>query len=369
VKEATVRFARLLRHTGSALTAAALLAAAPPAHGATRYVADNGVNGATCGSQANPCRSISLAIGLAAPGDTIIVGPGRYGDLDGDGLLGETGEEIGVADCPPLQLCPIRSVIRVNKAVTILSSHGAASTVIDARSVNVAQNVLLNGGEFGRPGKGFTVTNTKQHLGDGIVIDGADVKVRGNQVLSTSVYPFTQQQPAPQNGISALSPGSVLIEGNQVIGQWSPGIIAAGAGKRVRRNQVSVSTGYGIYGIGDAVVFGNIVTSTGVGILLQNAASAIGNSVHGAVYGIGVNHSESSPFTGAIERNNIADSLYCGLSNEQGVPGLNATNNYWGAASGPGPDPADDVCNDDGGTTTVTPFATKPFPVSAPIKP
>jgi len=48
---------------------------------------------------------------------------------------------------------------------------------------------------------------------------------------------------------------------------------------------------------------------------------------------------------------------------------LDVAGNYWGAPTGPGPDPADDACNVGFGTLTVTPFATRPFKVKAPIKP
>ncbi|MBI3247278.1 MAG: right-handed parallel beta-helix repeat-containing protein [Deltaproteobacteria bacterium] len=350
---------------------ALLCTLAPAAHASTLYVANNGVNPRVCssglgcgvGAGTPPCRSITCALGSAQAGDTIIVGPGRYGDLDNDGTLGEVGEEKPSASCG--------CMVAVNKPVILVSSHGAASTVIDGRSMDVAKNVLLmfNGGEFGRPGKGFTVTNTKRHLADGIVIDGTNIKVRGNQVLATLVYPYTVQQPFPRGGISALSGGPILIEGNQVIGQWEYGILAQGTGKTVRKNQVSVSTTYGIYAQGDNVVVGNVVTATGVGIVLQDGAKAVGNAVSGNIYGIAAFGSEGSLFSGAIERNNIASSLYCGVDNT-GVPSLNATNNYWGAATGPGPDPADQVCNEDEGTTTVTtPFATVPFLVKAPIKP
>jgi hypothetical protein len=366
-----MNFDRLLRYVGSALQAAVLLAAVAPAHAATHYVAANGVDAAGCGVAAQPCRSISWAIWSATAGDVILVGPGRYGDLDGDGVIGEPGEEIGVGDCPPLEFCPIVALIRVNKAVTIISSRGAASTVIDGRSVgSLARSIVINGGEFGRPGKGFTVTNTKYWGGDALVVDGANVKVRGNQVVSTAVQPFTSVQPPARYGISVLGAGPVSVEGNQVIGQWQAGIYADGPGKTIRRNQVSVTATYGIYGLGNSpLILGNIVTGANAGILLQNGASAIGNSVTGGHYGIVVNYSEGSVFTGAIQQNNIVDNRSCGLSNELGVPGLNATNNYWGAASGPGPDPADQVCNGGGGSTIVTPFLTKPFSVSAPIKP
>ena len=58
----------------------------------TLNVANNGVDSATCGDKNSPCRSLSKAITNASAGGKIIVGPGRYGDLDGDGTFGETGE-------------------------------------------------------------------------------------------------------------------------------------------------------------------------------------------------------------------------------------------------------------------------------------
>jgi hypothetical protein len=47
----------------------------------------------------------------------------------------------------------------------------------------------------------------------------------------------------------------------------------------------------------------------------------------------------------------------CGLANFTGET-LNATNSYWGAATGPGPDPADVACGND--PVITTPFATRP---------
>src|SRR5262245_42200883 len=119
---------------------AACLAVAPVAHGATLYVASNGSVfnfPAQRGRTADPCGSISLACANAAPGDQIIVGPGRYGDLDGDGVLGGFGEEVGVVgpfacDC----------VLPIHKPLTITSSQGAAATIIDGRTANAARNVM-----------------------------------------------------------------------------------------------------------------------------------------------------------------------------------------------------------------------------------
>ena len=63
--------------------------------GNTLRVANNGSDSANCGPANAPCRSISQAISNAVPGDTIIVGPGHYGDLNGNGAFTEAGDEFG----------------------------------------------------------------------------------------------------------------------------------------------------------------------------------------------------------------------------------------------------------------------------------
>ena len=103
-----------------ALVLAGSLAVVRPAPAAAiiRYVAANGADTATCGTLAAPCRSISKAIQRAIAGDQIIVGPGRYGDVDRDGQFITPGDET------------FGGGVLVNKAVTVQSSGGAAVTVI-----------------------------------------------------------------------------------------------------------------------------------------------------------------------------------------------------------------------------------------------
>jgi hypothetical protein len=68
------------------------LLAASTAHAVV--VANNGTDGPTCGLlPAPPCRSLGRAIANAHPGDTVVVGPGPYGDLDGSGTLGDSAGE------------------------------------------------------------------------------------------------------------------------------------------------------------------------------------------------------------------------------------------------------------------------------------
>jgi hypothetical protein len=69
-----------------------------------------------------------------------------------------------------------------------------------------------------------------------------------------------------------------------------------------------------------------------------------------------------------IERNNLYGNLAgnCGLRNASGGT-VNAPHNFWGAASGPGADPADQVCNDGSSATNTGPHAPKKFPLKIPV--
>lgn len=345
------------------LTAALLFVLGPTARGATLYVAGNGVDPpgcSGCGEKTTPCRSIGCGIVNAVAGDKVVVGPGRYGDLNRSGILGDTGEEN-----PALYAPGCGCVVALNKAVTVTSSDGAAATLIDALQVDVLQNVLLitDGGGFGKPGKGFTVTATGSSTPTGIGIDSTNVSVEGNQVIGQSV---TSGGVSAGIGIFTVdSPGLVLIAGNQVVG-WGHGIRPNGTGKTVRKNVV-VHNGGGIVGAEDADVVGNVVSGNfGPGITLFVTGNVVGNALLGNIDGIVIN---SGAFTGTIEGNNIFANLGCGVSHLSSGVGnvLDVPKNYWGAATGPGSDPADGVCT--GGTAIATPFATAPFKVKARIKP
>jgi hypothetical protein len=344
------------------LTAAVLFALAPSAHAATRYVAVNGVDGPGCGLKINPCRSITRAVQSAAAGDRIIVGPGTYGDINHDGDVSDPGEETGVPFCG--------CVLGVDRAVTVTSSDGAAATVIDATNVEAPRNVLIitNGARFGMPGKGFTVTPTFSDTNDGILILGADNAVAGNLLAGATPRIFL----GTGIEVADTAPGPILIEGN-LVSEWFHGIVARGK-TTVRKNQVSRNTriqdGVGIVADGsDAVAVGNVAIGNDVGFDLRTAASVVGNAALGNV---GSGFIVRSQFAGVFAKNNVLGNgkfidSNCGMYNDR--VGLLAANNYWGAATGPGGDPADTICNESGGTATVTPFATKPFKVKAPIKP
>src|SRR5438034_982011 len=108
---------------------------AAPVDAATLNVANNGIDSDTCGAVSAPCRSVSRAIVNAAAGDTIVVGPGRYGDLNGDGNFGGPGEEAGPAGCG--------CMIEVNKRLTLQSSDGAGVTILDAASLTEVHGISV----------------------------------------------------------------------------------------------------------------------------------------------------------------------------------------------------------------------------------
>ena len=328
---------------------------APPlARAATWYVAATGVDAPDCGRKTNPCRSICRAIGQPSTvaGDKIVVGPGRYGDVDGNGTLGGPGDEAPAPGCG--------CMLAVNKGVSLISSHGAAATVIDGRFLTgLAANVALfmDGGEFGRPGKGFTVTPTGDLGSHGLVIDSGNIAVRGNQIVNAS-------EPGLGTGIRTVAfPQAMRIEGNQAIG-WEFGMFLRGGNKTVRDNQVSQNR-VGMIVEGGTVVGNLALANTDVGFLLREATDATGNAAHGNRWGFQV----GLGFSGALQKNDVFGNILCGLLNggigtTGPLPDLAAPKNYWGAATGPGPAPADDVC----GTATTTPFATKPFGVKPRLK-
>jgi parallel beta helix pectate lyase-like protein len=341
------RFA--IRAIRNILAAVVLLFPVSAAHARTLHVETNGVDGPACGPHA-ACRTINRAIANAQARDTILVGPGIYGDNNRNFILDPGKDEVPPLGCDCL--------IWVNKDVTLVSTDGAAATVIEARTAPVLRAVFITAGaDFGRSDKGFTVTYSARFGNRGIEIEADGATIRGNQVIGSNASDS-------QYGILAVGNGTVLIEANQVIGWLSNGVFVTGSGKTVQKNQASLNS-TGFRGEGLNVFKNNIATANLVGFELLDGVDLEGNAVTGNAFGIEVNNG----FFGHIEKNNIVGNKQCGFENSPGVSFLVATNNYWGAATGPGVDPADSICNAPGNTTLATPFATRPFTVNAPINP
>ena len=343
------------------LTAAlGAVAIAVPAAAATLYVANNGADSPSCGVKEDPCRSISRAIANAIAGDTLIVGPGRYGDLDGDSDFDDPGEETG-----PGQGCAC--AVFVSKRLTIQSRDGAATTIVDGAGVQGRSVVRIapaaSGTVFGKKRKGFTIRNG----GIGILTDGG---VNGATITSNI---------ATANGGSGfiiLGSTGVQITGNLATGNGLTGVGGQGfdvsGNNHVLSGNVSTANngnGFTLTVFSSTTVTGNVASanvfrgfSLNDGPYLFKGNSAIGNLGSGiATFG---------GATGVVTKNNAFGNnavvefglTNCGIRNFSGA--LDASKNFWGAATGPGPDPADDACASGGGTTiTTAPFATKEIKV------
>ncbi len=158
---------RLLRNlTARALAlmcVAGLALQSAPSWAATLWTTNSGTDSTSCGSKSSPCRSISQSIANATDGDTIWVGPGRYGDVNGDGTFTGPGDEQPMPSAGEWD--GTGCIVCVTKRLHIYSLQGAAVTLIQGKSQpfyasSSAANVMIlhDGGDFGSAGHGFTIT-------------------------------------------------------------------------------------------------------------------------------------------------------------------------------------------------------------------
>jgi len=288
-------------------------------------------------------RLLLWAIVNASAGDWIQVGPGRYGDLDENGFLTGVGEESGACG----------AAICVNKTLNIVSREGAVRTVIDLTNVQSPRNALIIRADdvvFGRSNRGFTVRGAPNV---GVEVEGSRISIVDNIAIGNEAAGFALQAGVPNDchlfGNQAIDNGSGffvvgdghLLEFNVALSNRGAGFVLAGHGQRFYDNQ-SIGNGGGIDVNGGGDV--RIVHNAFIGNLQQ------GLKVLNQTFGLAV---VQNNFFGNGTR---FDAANLGLLADPG-PRVNATNNFWGAATGPGPDPADQVTGD----VRFVPFATKPF--------
>ena len=197
---------------------------------ATLKVAGNGNDGDACGSNTEPCRTISKAISRASAGDMILVGPGVYGDVNGDGVFDAgAGDEVS-GD-------PTR-VIVVDRSVTIRSTGGASVTMLSGPNCLLSTVTLVaieaSGVELGAKGKGFTFRSSAC-IGDvvGLEVSAATngVTIAGN-TFATDLYAGTL------DGSNHILKNNVLrrAETSDALGPPSLVFQLGGEGHRVENN-------------------------------------------------------------------------------------------------------------------------------------
>lgn len=332
----------------------AFCATAAPA--ATLLVAPNGVDSGSCGAKAAPCRTITRAITNAGINDTVLVAPGRYGDVNGSLSISGADEET-----PNVNGCGC--VLEIGKRVTVVSRDGAAATVIDGGKAGLhTVRISADGAVFGKKNKGFTITGA---AGGGNA--GLDVVANGTTVTGHVFFD---------------NPTGIFVEGSRnLIGSSrffvknSDGIVVTGEDNVITESAVSGTsgvTGFGFSLNGNRnTVRGVFATGNAIGISLFGTGHVVSGSVvvRNTVVGVDMAGTGQSATIAKTTMHSNGGPLQgnCGLSLSGMSSTVVATGNYWGAPTGPGPDPADDVCISVSGTAVTTPFATKEH--KTPTKP
>jgi parallel beta-helix repeat protein len=352
---------------------------AGPAAAAKLLVATHGTDSVACGPSGAPCRSISQAIANAAAGDTIVVGPGRYGDANADGSFDDPGDEAAQIDSG----CDCLVHVPADKPLFLLSRDGATTTLVDAAGAPIrVVKIDAPGTTFGKPKRGFTLTGS----GDTIGFDSsaADLHVAGNIALANPSHGFrvqgdrcdTHANQALHNGSSGFFLDGArdgVTRSNLAVGNQEDGFSQVNP-SLVQKNVSIGNVGDGFDQQGDDVVYrGNAALGNGeFGFDLNSGDRTLltGNLANSNRNGVHVEGSDT-----VLTRNSIVGNLGVGVVVEAGgtpltiaesnlvgnnaspdpavtncavtslAPGpLSVATNFWGAATGPGADPADELC-------------------------
>jgi hypothetical protein len=351
------------------------------ADAATVRVAVNGVDGQQCGIGKNgACRTITQAIDNAAAGDTIEVGPGRYGDVDGDGQFVTPGDEPAQVDTG----CDCVVHVPVDKRVVIVSRLGAAATVIHAGGASAkVVDIDAAGTVFGKPKKGFTLTGSGDsrgfdsaapdltvagnitvrngnhgmrisgdrlalsgnqaaaNQGSGFQLDGArDVVATGNVANGNAEDGFSQVNRGTYAGNTAIANGGAGFsqQDDDVTYRASNALGNAGAGFEVNQGDRTVLVGVLAQGNGSGI-------ETGGDDVVVSKSSVVGNRGFGIIVdadGQRLTVTKTNVFGNGADGTDPAFAN-CGIASAGGGP-LTLTSVFWGDAGGPGDDPADRLC-------------------------
>jgi hypothetical protein len=343
--------------TGSSLAfyLALLLSVAAPAAPAqdaaprTWNVANNGLDGSTCGGRDSPCRTINWALARAQAGDFILVGPGIYGEFDGDDDAPRGDGEEGP--------------IHLDKAVRLLSREGAARTVFAAASegVDTAVTITADGVRFGLADHGFTVRSSDF----GIRVVGAS-----RVWIIDNIFEFNRDGIIVEPDLaSGRESSECVLIGNQAV-RNGEAFSVRGNGHYLELNVARDSNfGFGIGGNGTRMINNSAIGNQEGGVVVGGSNHVLFRNEIISTMCVGVRVLPQSSGI-VIRQNNIYgndDHCFLGAQNIGLVNGsgslVRATDNFWGSATGPGPNPADEVFTENGSETRVVPFAAEPWEI------
>ncbi|MEO6025747.1 MAG: hypothetical protein ABIR79_02630 [Candidatus Binatia bacterium] len=359
-----------------------------PCFGATRYVATTGDDLFNdCRDLTAPCLTIQHAVDVACENDTIEVGAGTYDEqvkittngltVNGNGALVQPSSVVsGTDQGSPCSNGTGTTIVLVSgvSGVTLndLNVSGAligpsmpprfigiyyrnASGAIAGGSVDYIQNTPLDGVQNGLgvyvqasgPNSidvdvsGMTISRYQKN---GLTFNGCGCanapngqvtgSATGNALIGAGATPFIAQ-----NGIQvAFGAGPIAISGNSVNGHRYTGDPNNGTGSGILLFSTQGNT-----------VTGNQVSANNSGIVIEGGSFGLcdpGDSTQNVATCNVINDHDAFPYEAGVIADAAANAINNNVidGNATGVDGsaisvgtLDAENNYWGAANGPGP--------------------------------
>ncbi len=203
-----------------------------------------------------------------------------------------------------------------------------------------------NGAVVGKASKGFTIRGGQVGIG----VAATDVVIEDDVVTAAEV------------GVTTGSATSRLtVTGNVIRGAWI-GVAAWGIASSVVQNVIEGPLGgLGIELAGEGgLLSDNVVMGAEIGALVKAGTATVRRNTF-AANSVGLGIWNSGPGLAITSNNflgNVGQFGNCGLIASS--PGLVAKGNYWGSETGPGADPADDVCWN---SVVTAPFSRTPVPI------
>lgn len=380
------------KRSGRSLAAAAalVLCGAAPSWAGSVNVSSTGLDSGSCGPSDDPCATIAQAVTNAAPGDTIAVGPGVFAGASivdkAVTLVSSAGS--GAAIINSTMNLNFQGIVlgrkgkgfSFNVAGTAVSVNGDEIAVRGNRfsdgtvgvEVNVSTDVVVRENSFDNVATGISNVsgettvirgNSFGYVSSAAVVLGSlatGATVRENRTYGPSGTAFlidgtghvffrNQVHGTPGGGfVSSGAPSGVVLQENVVVSSSSPAYyLQHGSGWILTRNAALHTNAPGFYlTAGTPVVLtGNVsVGNGGTGILVAGGSDHVltGNTVI-------QNASDGIVFSGVgagvtVEGGNVyGNATNCGIVNSSAST-INTSDVYWGHPTGPGADPADDVC-------------------------
>jgi len=233
--------------------------------------------------------------------------------------------------------------------------HGSGDTVKNNQSVNNTDGFLLSSDSSNHTLQqneardnyvGFSVSGSGHQLTKNTATDNLSSGFTGDASCVGVTLDKNVAARNSQYGFDLEGGSGYVLTGNLAGHNFDSGFILAGGNQYILSHNAAVgnySIGFHLFGgTGHQLMRTAVLGNRDVGILLDTGGTVLISQSN--IEGNG------TPFNVAFN---------CGVLNNANATVM-AKNNFWGAATGPGADPADAVC----GGATVSPFASTPFAIT-----